>query len=202
MSAARPATRPKESLSDFLARVRAAGIPLPDPSKEVFVGAVRGYYRDTLGQPGQNDVGMYDDAIFISCPPMGKVPRWTSFNANTDPSRYGWNPGAWKYMARLKPGAWWMQPRFHARSRPSGHPAFGQEYNPVTVERIRQDGTVAETETGCFGIDLHKGGDNGTSSEGCQTIPPEQWPGFYAFLGARLMAHKQARFRYILVENK
>jgi hypothetical protein len=53
--------------------------------------------------------------------------------------------------------------------------AFRQA-GPVTVLR---DGTSApETKTDPAGwpwIDIHKGGFNSTSSEGCQTIHPDQW---------------------------
>lgn len=136
------------------------GIPLPS----FFVLAVRAYYSATIAPVG-NNLSAYDDAMFIASP-LG----FSGWNANTDPSRYGWNPNAGKYMARLKPGCWKFGKVMHRQS----YQAFGQ-VRPVTVERIRQDGSIAVTETGDFGIHDHLGGVNGTSSEGCLTHPANQW---------------------------
>lgn len=147
------------------------------PMPSTFVLAARGYYRDTMGMPGTNDVGIYDDAIFIVTPGP-----FIAFNANLDPSRYGWNPGAGKYMARLAPGVWSFRRLKHHPARPDGYMAFGQGDSAVTVHRIRENGTIATTENGCFGINLHRGGVNGTSSEGCLTIPRDQWDFFDATL--------------------
>jgi lysozyme len=99
----------------------------------------------------------------------------TAWNGNTDPSRYGWNPGADKYMARLAPGVHLFRRLKHHASRPDGYMAYGQGSSPVTVERIRENGSIATTETGIFGINFHRGGQTGTSSEGCCTVPAEQW---------------------------
>ena len=140
---------------------------------ETYVLAVRGYYRDSMGKVGENDPGMYDDAFFIVTP-LAMYP----YNGNTDPSRYGWNAGAGKYMARLKPGVWEFRRLKHHASRPDGYMAFGQGDNEVTVERIDDRGRVRVTETGCFGINNHRGGNNGTSSEGCLTVPVDQWPSY------------------------
>jgi len=138
-----------------------------------YVCAVRAYYRDSMGIPGENDVGIYDDAVFILTPD-----HFSAWNANTDPSRYGWNPGADKFMARLKTGVYYFRRLKHKINSPKGYMAFGQGQTPVTVERIRQNGSIAMQERGEFGINLHRGGVNGTSSEGCQTIPADQWLSF------------------------
>jgi len=161
------------------------------PEKYVF--ASRAYYRDTMGKPGVNDAGIYDDAIFIVTPD-----HFSAWNANTDPSRYGWNAGAGKFMARLKAGVWSFRRLKHKMNSPRGYMAFGQGSKPVTVERIKQDGTIAQTESGAFGINLHRGGNIGTSSEGCQTIPPVQWPDFDKTLAAIV---GDERFPYILTDE-
>jgi len=161
------------------------------PSKYVF--AVRGYYEDSMGKKDQNDVGINDDAFFIVTPT-----HFSSWNGNTDPSRYGWNAGADKFMARLKPGCWSFIRLKHKMSSPNGYMAFGQGGKNVTVERIKQDGSVAVTESGQFGINLHRGGNTGTSSEGCQTVPPAQWSDFDKTLSAIV---GKDRFDYILSDK-
>jgi lysozyme len=188
-----PPNKPRASLSVV---VEAAAKAIGDrPMPETFVLMDRAYYDRTMGKPG-NDVGIYDDAAFIVSP-LG----FTSWNANTDPSRYGWNPNAGKYMARLKPGIYTFRRLKHRASSPSGYMAFGQGPDPVTVERIRRDGTIAETETGCFGINLHRGGVNGTSSEGCLTIPPVQWPVFDHTLSDILKRTGAKTFTLILIDG-
>ncbi len=190
-----PSSRPRESREELTKRLAALGVPWSE--KSVVVVATRGYYRDTMGAVGRNDYGIYDDAIAIVSPHV-----FAHFNGNTDPSRTGFNAGAGKYMARLKPGSYRFIPLKHHASRPDGYRAFGQGETPVTVERIRSDLTVAQVETGCFGINLHRGGVNGTSSEGCQTVPPDQWPAFFELLTGELNRAQQHTFDYVLTEWK
>jgi lysozyme len=171
----RPVSKPKAAREVVVAAAKKRwemshpGVPLPSR----FVLGVRSYFQDTMGEPGANDYGINDDAFFIVTPD-----GMTAWNGNTDPSRIGWNPGAGKYMARLKPGCWKFRRLKHKMNSPNGYMAFGQGPNPVTVERIRQDGSIAETETGEFGINLHMGGDPGTSSAGCLTVYRPQWKEF------------------------
>lgn len=160
------------------------------PLPERFVLAVRGYYDRTIGEPG-NDINAYDDAFFIVTPAA-----MTAWNGNTDPTRYGWNPNADKFMARLKPGCWWFGPLIHR----GNYQAFGQ-VEPVTVERLRKDGSIAVTETGDFGIHDHLGGVNGTSSEGCTTHPPEQWGDYRRDLNSVLHLAGLKRYAFILIDG-
>jgi lysozyme len=51
--------------------------------EEVFLIGIRGYYQDSMGKPGINDRGIYDDAICLLAPNL-----FLTFNANTDPSVY------------------------------------------------------------------------------------------------------------------
>jgi lysozyme len=193
-----PSSKPQASLGVVIATANHAwdnihpGTKLPD----FFVLVVRGYYRDSMGVPRSNDYGIYDDALFIVSP-FGFSP----WNGNSDPSRIGWNAGAEKYMARLKPGIYHFRSLKHKMSSPSGYMAFGQGGRPVTVERLRPDGGIAQTETGCFGINLHRGGVNGTSSEGCLTVPTEQWPAFRATLDTALERMQVATFPLILIDG-
>ena len=189
-----PPSKPKASLSLVMAtalkRWRASKGEAAFP--ELFLLGVRGYFSESIGEPG-NDISAYDDALFIVSPQ-----GFSAWNANVDPSRYGVNKNAeGKCMARLAPGCWKMVSRMHRGK----YQAFGQGGHEVTVERIDAHGKVAQTETGCFGIDIHLGGVNGTSSEGCQTLPPEQWPDFRKTLNAALHLHDASYFHYILIDG-
>jgi len=68
----------------------------------------------------------------------------------------------------------------------------------VTVLR---DGDPNYPETGMFGINIHRGGASGTSSLGCQTIPPTQWEVFKSLGYEQLKLAGQATFKYVLVEE-
>jgi len=171
MAAALPATKPRVSRTQLMEIIRQRH---PDfrPGDLTIVG-VRGYYRDTMGAVGRNDRAMYDDALFIVTPDA-----FVAFNGNTDPNGYrkGAGRGAGKGMASLKPGVW---PAYRLDLHQGKYLAVCQRSRPVTVTR---DGSPPYDDTGMFGINIHKGGINGTSSEGCQTVPPAQWPAFIALV--------------------
>jgi hypothetical protein len=194
MSAPIPNSKPQATVAVVMEAARKEWIKKHDkPLPEFFVLAVRGYYRDSMGKPGVNDYGIYDDGLFIVSP-LG----FTSWNGNTDPSRLGWNPNAGKYMARLQTGCWRFNHLKHHASRPDGYYAFGQGGNPVTVDRVEADGDVRTSETGTFGINLHRGGNNGTSSEGCVTVAREQWDSFYTKLHSTMRSLNVSTFDFIV----
>jgi lysozyme len=188
-----PRSRPQASREEVLSWL-SAQTQRPLPADNVILVGRRAYYKDTVGKPGQNDIGVYDDALFWLWPDKG----FAAFNANTDPSRYGFNPGVDKLYARLKPGFY----RFYRWRHKGQYAAFGQASSVVTVQRMSADGTVHHEESGDgFGINIHRGGDSGTSSWGCQTLPPEQWLEFQ-LLGYRLLEqYGQKSFPYILTDN-
>lgn len=187
MSALLPPSRPRLSSTAFFDRVeqcfgataRASLFALP-----FFIGGIPGYYMQSMGDPTKNDRGIYDDCIVL-------VTRnvFAAWNGNTDPSTHR------KDIATLQPGIYpCYQFDRHNGSRP--HNAICQRRGPVI---IRRDGTesVPKGESdgrgfslggglwrGNFGINIHRGGVNGTSSLGCQTFPPSQWDGFYALAKA------------------
>lgn len=138
---------------------------------KMLVIGVRGYYRDTMGQPGMNDRRIYDDAIVILTDNV-----FASFNANCDPNgfRPGHGTGDAKGMASLKPGFW---PVYRFDKHKGQYLALCQRAGVVTVLRDGDDGKPYE-DTGEFGINIHCGGVETTSSLGCQTLPPSQWNTF------------------------
>lgn len=160
-----------------------------DLSKEqcVLVG-VRGYYRDSMGKKGKNDIGIWDDGfVWLDQTNMA------TFNGNTDPSRY------YSRVATLATGKWRYKKGPHGISRGNPYPAFRQAAN-VTVLRYK-DGVSFDQATGDFAINIHRGGANTTSSAGCQTLPPAQWPAFKEYGYMLLDKHKKKDFLYLLVEN-
>lgn len=193
-----PPAKPRASLGVVIAAANKAwddahpGTPLPD----LFVLVVRAYYRDSMGVPRSNDYGIFDDAFFIVTP-FG----FSTWNGNSDPSRTGYNPSAGKFMARLKPGVWTYRRLKHRMASPDGYMAFGQGPSPVTVERIDSEGKIRQTETGEFGINLHRAGINSTSSEGCLTVPRDQWIMFRDTLDNALAKTGQTTFPLILIDG-
>ena len=185
-----PASKPKATrglieaiIADQWRHAGAVGTP-----PAVRLVGVRGYYRDTMGKRGVNDRGQYDDALFI----VG-TETFAAFNGNTDPS--AWKPK----VATLATGIHWYRPGNHGISRPGGgYPAF----RPATKNEelpVTRDGVSAPWPG--VAINIHRGGRNSTSSEGCQTIPPDQWDAFHALLMRELKAAGQTRFPYILIDG-
>jgi len=178
-----PLSRPQQAKSKthaLLAKARVAD--------EVALVGIRGYYRDTMGKPGENDRGIYDDAIFLVSPNA-----YATFNANTDPSikRQG--------IAVLKPGVHRYRKGKHGLSKPGGgypalRPATPGEQLPVTRDSEGSGMGVA--------INIHKGGLRTTSSEGCQTIHPTQWSAFVALVYSEMARAGQKTIPYLLVEEE
>lgn len=154
----------------------------------VLVG-IRGFQS-----PAANQRGIYDDAIVLLTDAV-----CVGFKANTDPSRTGINPKVNKGMASLKPGVY-PSYRFDTHNGSHPHPALCQRAGVVTVQR---DG--GHEETGWFGINIHRGGFNSTSSEGCQTLHPLEWVDFYPAAQAEALRlwgdnWKKNTVLYVLIE--
>jgi lysozyme len=177
-----PPSRPQQAKSKTQALLVKARV-----SDEVALVGIRGYYRATMGDPAKNDRGIYDDAIFLVSPNA-----YATFNANTDPSirRAG--------IAVLKPGVHRYRKGKHGLSKPGGgypalRPATPGEQLPVT-----RDGTG---DSMGIAINIHRGGFRTTSSEGCQTIHPSQWPAFVALAYSEMDRAGQKTIPYLLVEE-
>lgn len=189
-SAVLPRYRPRqgETLTRNILRAVSDLLPPERRSDKVMLLAVRGYFENSLGKAGQNDRGLYDDAIFVIEPEQVH-----NFNANTDPSVQ--QPG----IAQLKaPQAVRYVPGYHGYTSEFGHQAFRQN-SPVVVLR---DGLGERTDAGAkdfFWINLHRGGNTRTSSEGCQTVPPNQWSEFKPLIDGLLKQYGQKDFYYVLI---
>jgi hypothetical protein len=173
-----PSARPRITQAELLNKLANKGYLNQLQNCPLFVVGIRGYYRDTMGAVGKNDRGIYDDAIFLCADDC-----FVAFNGNTDPSKFkaGYGEGSTKGMACLNTGLY----KVHQWDRDNGkYFALCQRAGKVTVTR---DGITSDYEcTGKFGINIHKGMDNKTSSEGCQTIPPSQWKEFINLIERKL----------------
>lgn len=149
--------------------------------KMALVG-IRGFY-------GENKIGVYDDAlVWID------THGFACFNGNTDPSKY------FKRVATLKPGVWRYKKGLHGSKVYGPYPAFRQAAK-VTV--LRHDGKAPTiSDTGNFGINIHKGGVNTTSSLGCQTIPPNQWDAFREYGYMLIKRNVVKDFPYVLIARE
>lgn len=155
---------------------------------------LRGYYRDTMGKPGQNDRGIYDDAICLLTPNV-----FRACNGNTDPSKG--RPG----MATLLPGFYPVYRFDLHRGRAWTYEAICQRAGPV--ELVRDGAPGIREVTSKAGVNIHKGGFWTTGSEACQTIPPDQWDTLYALAKAEALGFWGVNWRkrnvlYVLLEAK
>lgn len=183
-----PRSKPQITRDRVMEILHNAGVSDKVP---VIVG-MRGYYLDTMGKPGVNDRGIYDDAIITISPDY-----FATFNANTDPSRvrkgYGTAEGT-KGMAVLKTGVWLYKKGAH-----KGQYAAFIQADKVTVVR---DGNPPYEDTGWFGINIHKGGYNTTSSEGCQTVHPDQYRDFQRNAYIQMDKFRVSTIQYVLIEQQ
>jgi lysozyme len=182
MSTLVPLHTPQITLDDLLRKLGSLKPVVP-----VFLVGLRGYYLDTMGKPNVNDRGIYDDAIILVSPTA-----YLTCNANCDPSAF--RAG----IATLKPGVHWFKKGRHGLSKGPGksYPAFrpdnAEEKLPVT-----RDGQSGDKWG--IAINIHKGSRNSTSSEGCQTVFPDQWLAFQTLAYAEMDRYKQTRIPYVLL---
>jgi len=178
-----PPSRPQQAKSKTQALLTKARV-----DDAVALVGIRGYYRDSMGEVGKNDRGIYDDAIFLISPNA-----YATFNANTDPSIRR------KGIAVLKPGVHRYRKGKHGLSKPGGgypalRPATPGEQLPVTRDETGDSMGIA--------INIHKGGYRTTSSEGCQTIYPSQWASFISLVYSEMDRAGQKTIPYLLVEEE
>ncbi|GAB4492265.1 MAG: hypothetical protein OHK0019_13850 [Saprospiraceae bacterium] len=193
-----PATKPRLTAEELLQKLDEEGVVFDRTRYPFFVVGIRGYYKNSMGTPGKNDRGIYDDAIFI-CSPSAFV----AYNANTDPSteRKGVGRGNRKGMGRLKAGVYFVHKFDYHRGR---YEALCQRLGKVTVIRDGLNGDYEDE--GNFGINIHRGGANDTGSIGCQTIYPTQWRSFIETAKLQAQIWYEERWKdgpipYILIEE-
>jgi lysozyme len=148
---------------------------------------IRNYYQS------MPERGVYGDAFtWIS------DRHFSTYNGNTEASKYrkGFGYGSEKGMACLKEGVWKYKTGIHNGSIP--HMAFRQ-YDEVTV--IRDGNRGGYQDTGFFAINIHRGSNYGTSSLGCQTIPPVQWDAFRQTGYSLLKEAGMSNFNYLLLNE-
>lgn len=169
---------------------------------------VRSYYRDTMGEQGANDVGIYDDAMFFVAPGI-----FLAVNANTDPSRLGWNAAIGKAFAMLLPGLWYFIRGAHKGKVPALRQADEDQADEVKIpdnghfkvwRGKSADDIITKTarvDEGYHAINIHSGGESTTSSWGCQTIPPSQFNSFMESVWQHTKKHCMKRIPYLLVDG-
>ncbi len=198
-----PAKTPKASEELIRSILEKHGLPVI--GEPVALLGVRGYYRDSMGAPGRNDCGIFDDAIFLIGPN-----DFQAVNANTDPSRLGWNPSVGKPFAMLQPGTWYFRRGPHKGRQPALRQCTDEEASELgipddgefLVERSYGRGDSRNyKEKGYFAINMHRGGESTTSSWGCQTIPPEQYEDFMLAVYRLSMKASQHRLPYCLIDG-
>jgi hypothetical protein len=180
-----PRTRPQQKRQDTERQVKSAGVTDP-----VCLVGIRGYYRDSMGAKGKNDRGIYDDALILVSPNVH-----ATFNANVDPGAHGINPKVRKGYASLKPGVYRYKVGKHGIRSGNPYTALVQAA-AVTVQR-----DCGLTETGWFGINIHKGSTRSVSSEGCQTIPPAQWDAFITLVQSEMKRNNAKTLSYVLTSK-
>jgi hypothetical protein len=197
-----------------LSREQVLGLPgVADLAAAPAIIGIRGFFD----QPDHNQRGVYDDAAFFIGPAKED---FKAFNWNTDPTIT--KPG----MAVLQPGTYDWKKGLHGihhldlskrkdmavydwllqhvgQDHPD--PAYRLTYwafrqaSPFTV--LRDGKTAPETVVDPASwpwIDGHHGG-LGTSSEGCQTVPLEQWQEFRAFGYGLMDKYNVAKIKYHLI---
>lgn len=149
---------------------------------EVIIVAVRGYYRDTMGTPGRNDLGIYDDAFFVISPTVHR-----SFNGNTDPQKAG------AKFAKLKP-----QKLVYYKGKHKGKYWAFRPYPEGVKLPCTRDGI----DSMCSATNIHEGGAFHTFSQGCMTLPRPQFGELRTLVYAEMDRYKQKTVRVLLIENK
>ena len=177
-----PGNRPLLSLAEVKRLMQQNGVTSP-----LCIVGLRGYYSETFGKPG-NDRNVYDDAIFVVSPNT-----FTSFNGNTDPSLFKTG------IATLRTGLHWYRKGKHGLSRKPPFVPY-DALRPATVgEQVPVSRDNQTNPRAGVAINIHRGGYNNTYSEGCQTLPPDQYSAFIRLVYAEMNRLELTRVPYLLL---
>lgn len=189
-----PASRPQQTREETLAILSKHGV---NADKGVVLLGVRGYYKDSMGKAGVNDMDIYDDAVFVVSPDC-----YQSFNFNTDPSKhYGTK------LAKLDPGVY----RYYMGDHHIGTPKAYKALRPYP-EGVKLPCTRDGVKSLCANTNIHEGGNDQpgdlhdfTGSMGCQTVPKGQFrpepKDFQPLVYAQMEKYGQKTVTYVLIEN-
>jgi lysozyme len=101
-----------------------------------------------------------------------------------------------KGIASLVPGVHLYKKGRHGISKGSGYPALRPSTKNEALPVWRDDEGISLG----YHINIHRGGNNTTSSLGCQTIPPSQWNSFISLVYDQMDRFSQKTIPYLLVE--
>lgn len=179
MSKITPQLKPQITRKEVLAILAEHKIDLV--KEKIVLVAFRGYYANTFGKPEKNDRNYYDDALAL----VTTNGIFRTYNYNVDPSKYE------KGIAVLVEGLYDIKKHMHR----------GQ-YNAMQVvqDTIIRDGSNKK-QTGVHGINIHIGGENNTWSEGCQTLPKNQFKELRQVFYQALNYYKKATAKYLLINH-
>lgn len=171
-----PPGRPVQSREAIEYLAKSKGV-----TDDVYIVARRGEFRDSMGAYGKNDIGIYDDAMWVVGPEY-----FRSFNGNTDPSKHE------EGIAILNPGVHPYRKGPHKKMRFALRPNTKNEALPVTRWGDKRTGLMG------YAINIHRGGLTTTGSAGCQTIHPDQWNEFITNVYRLMDEHDMDQIMYVL----
>lgn len=160
-----------------------------NPPALVLVG-IRGYFSKSMGATQGNDMNLYDDAVLV-----WGLDTYKTYNFNTDPSFAKKNG---RGLAKLNTGIY----KFYKGKHKNKYWAL-RSYPEGVVLPCTREGKPAT----CSAINIHHGGlNNGgagvTWSEGCQTLPPNQWAEFQTFVYDKMDKLGLKTITYILLTEE
>lgn len=162
-----------------------------DSLPKLLLIGVRGYFLNTVGKPGVNDLNAWDDAILVYYD--GNLVK--TFNANTDPSKLNQN------LAMLDCGVY----QFYKGRHRNRIDAFRAYPEGVRLPCKRQKFNGEWEKSFCSHINIHDGGINDTWSAGCQTIINQgghkQFNEFRDLVYDLMKIHRLKTVTYLLIEE-
>lgn len=222
--AAIPDRTPELGRSEATALLERRGV-----ADAVALIGVRGFFG-AMGQSPGNDPGIYDDAVFLVTPDACRGFLFNTDPTRFEPPNVTLKAGLWRYKpGNHNPpsrGSVPYKALVHAgnvvwvTAYPQNldhYRLFGALKNVGLREdlpdiRAYQD-AVREKHGRVIAddiiewpmeehINIHRGGAEGTSSKGCQTVHPSMWDDFIGSVYGKLREHRQPDVPYLLLEAR